>query len=52
MGFQQVAGLGVDAHHVLTAVVMDDDVAADIVVVADHAEQAYDGTYDQNVVQE
>lgn len=34
MGFQQVPGLGVDAH-----VVMDDNVAADIVVVADHAEQ-------------
>lgn len=52
MGFQKVTGLRVDAHYALTAVVMDDDVAADIVVVADHAEQAHDGTYDQNAVQE
>ena len=39
MGFQQVPGLVVDAHYALTVVVMDDNVAADIVVVADHAEQ-------------
>lgn len=39
MGFQQVPGLGVNAHYALTVVVMDDNVAADIVVVADHAEQ-------------
>lgn len=39
MGFQQVPGLGVDAHYALTVVVMDDNVVADIVVVADHAEQ-------------
>ena len=52
MGFQQVASLGVDTHHALTAIVMDDDVTADIVVVADHAEQAHDGAYDQYVVQE
>ena len=39
MGLQQSAGLRVDAHYAFTVVVMDDNVAADIVVVADHAEQ-------------